>query len=196
MGIVRENGIDRPAKYVRYVTDLSGNPVTGYPTRRLWDIRKVKGFNVVATASASAVVVAFTSAFANEAKAAYESGTKSRQVFDETSYNESLISWLNPTIIFDIIVYPSSSNVPSPRYDEMQQSSDRIISELSKSGLELSSEEKEELQSVAMSTYAKSFGLGVRAEPQEPNSRYIRSPDGYILDTETGHELWGPGPKY
>jgi hypothetical protein len=181
---------------VRYVTDLAGNPKTAYPTRQLWDVKKVKGFNVVAQVATAAAVVAFTAAFESEAEAAYESGARAREAFDASTWYESIVPWLNPSFILDIVLSSPSSNRPLPEYREMRQAADRVVSRLSKSGLQFSAEEEAALRSATIDVFEKSFDLGVQAIPQEHRGRYVRTPDGLTTDTESGRSWFGPGPKY
>lgn len=166
VGVVREKGIERPAKFVRYVTDLAGNPITAYPTKRMRDIKKIKGFNVVAVATG---VIVFINVLEDEAYAAAERGYRAQKNWENESFESSFASWFT-FLIWDIVTWRSGSNRRVPSHDSIRAAGIEFINRLEAEGFELSVEESKELREFAEYTYHQNFSYGTQLDspPQKP----------------------------
>lgn len=178
----------RGERILRVVLDQSGRVVTAFPVDRFLGI----GLGAVAVG----IFTANTAEAAEQSRAMIEARENRPTDWGEVAFE----------LAIDVISLGLLSSSPLNEGEDLMLALDRIVDQATQDtireieaaeGISLTQEQKEairDLVEVAVGAPMEFEAVEEEAGVPAPR-RYMRSPDGSILDTQTGRVTLGPGPK-
>lgn len=178
----------RGEQILRVVLDYSGRVVTAFPVDRFLAI----GLGAVAVE----LFTANTAEAAERSRAMVEAHENRPTDWGEVAFE----------LAIDVLSFGLLASSPVNEGEDLMLALDRIVDQATQDtireieageGIALTTEQKQairELVEVAVGAPMEFEAIEEEAASSSPR-RYIRSPDGSILDTQTGRVTLGPGPK-
>lgn len=179
----------RGEQILRVVLDSSGRVVTAFPVDRFLGI----GLGAVA-------VELFT---ANTAQAAEQSRAVIEAVENRpTDWGEVVFE-----LAIDVLSFGILASSPVNEGEDLMLALDRIVNQATQDtiqeieaaeGIVLTAEQRQAIRELVEVAVGAPMEFGAIEEEAESSSsrRYIRYPDGSIIDTQTNRMTLGPGPKF
>lgn len=178
----------RGERILRVVLDQSGRVVTAFPVDRFLGI----GLGAIAVG----IFTANTAEAAEQSRAMIEAHENRPTDWGEVAFE----------LAIDVLSLGLLSSSPANEGEDLMLALDRIVDQATQDtireieaaeGISLTQEQKEairDLVEVAVGAPMEFEAVEEEAGVPAPR-RYMRSPDGSILDTQTGRVTLGPGPK-